>query len=335
MLLWSVEQPLALAALLLLPPAIYWSHYRRGRGGVLSVSCHLWGAAPLAPSNGARGLVARLVRWLFWLAVATLIVAAAGPVRVHRERVFLTPGLDLMIVLDESPSMAARDLGTASRFTTAIEVIRDFVAGRENDAIGMVSFSDRAALQVPKTLDRTALHGALDRLRVMTLGDATAIGMGIAVALLHLEDSSAAGRVIILLTDGENNAGELAPGTAAAIAAEKGVRIYTIGVGRAGATALELTDPRSGLTQRGVYHGRFDEALLRRVAETTGGRYFAATEPGALAAVFREIDSLERVETRTRVHVLREPHHVELLLAALALLLLEVFLRRVVLAELF
>ena len=160
MLMWSVEQPLALAALLLLPPAIYCAHYRRGRGGVLAVSCHLWGGAPLAPSNGARGVAARLARWLFWLAAAILIVAAAGPVRLHRERVFLTPGLDLMIVLDESPSMAARDLGDASRFTTAIAVIRDFVSGRENDAIGMVSFSDRAALQVPKTLDRAALHGA-------------------------------------------------------------------------------------------------------------------------------------------------------------------------------
>ena len=185
-----------------------------------------------------------------------------------------------MIVLDESPSMAARDLGGDSRFATAVEVIRGFVAGRENDAIGVVSFSDRAALQVPKTLDRVALNAALERLRVMTLGDATAIGMGIAVALLHLQDSAAAGRVIILLTDGENNAGEISPRTAAAIAADKGVRIYTIGVGRAGATVLELTDPRSGLTRRGVYHGRFDEALLRRVAEITGGRYFAATEPG-------------------------------------------------------
>lgn len=335
MLMWSVDQPLALAVLLLLPPAIYWVHCRRGRGGVLSVTCHLWGGVPLAPSNGSLGLAARLARWLFWLAVAMLIVAAAGPVRLHRERVFLTPGLDLMIVLDESPSMAARDLGEGSRFANAIEVIRGFVAGRENDAIGVVSFSDRAALQVPKTLDRAALYGALDRLRVMTLGDATAIGMGIAVALLHLQDSAAAGRVIILLTDGENNAGEISPLTAADIAAENGVRIYTIGVGRTGATVLELTDPRSGLTRRGVYHGRLDEALLQRVAEITGGRYFAAAEPGALAAVFREIDSLERVETRTRVRVLREPHHVELLLAALALLLLEVFLRRVIAAELF
>ena len=86
--MWSVEQPLALTVLLLLPPAIYWAHYRRDRGGVLSVSCHLWGGAVLAPSNGPRGLAARLARWLFWLAFATLIVAAAGPVRLHRERVF-------------------------------------------------------------------------------------------------------------------------------------------------------------------------------------------------------------------------------------------------------
>ena len=333
--MWSFEQPLALAALLLLPPAIYCVHYRRGRGGLLAVTWQAWGGAPFGQAGGLIRLLAIFARWLFWLAGAALIVAAAGPVRLHRERVFLTPGLDLMIVLDESPSMAARDLGDESRFAIASEVIRGFVVGRENDAIGVVSFSDRAALRVPKTLDRAALHAALERLRVMTLGDATAIGMGIAVALLHLQDGSGAGSVIILLTDGENNAGEISPETAAGMAAESGVRIYTIGIGREGSSVLELTDPRSGLTRRGLYHGRFDEALLQRVADLTGGRYFAATEPGSLAAVFREIDSLERIETRTRVRVVREPHHVELLLAALALLLLEVLLRRSLAAELF
>ena len=333
--MWSFEQPLALAALLLLPPAIYCVHYRRGRGGLLPVTWQAWGGVPLRRAGGMLRPLAMLARWLFWLAVAALIGAAAGPVRLHRERVFLSPGLDLMVVLDESPSMAARDLADESRFATAIEVIRDFVVGRENDAIGVVSFSDRAALRVPKTLDRAALSAALDRLRVMTLGDATAIGMGIAVALLHLQDGSSAGRVIILLTDGENNAGEILPASAAGMAAQSGVRIYTIGIGREGDAVLELTDPRSGLTRRGLYHGRFDEALLQRLAALTGGRYFAATEPGALAAVFREIDSLERIETRTRVRVVREPHHVELLLAALALLLLEVLLRRSLAAELF
>ena len=333
--MWSAEQPLILAALLLLPVAIYYVHYRPGRGGIPRVTYQLWGGARLGPRGGALRLLALLSRWLFWLTAVVLIVAASGPVRLHRQRVFLTPGLDLMIVLDESPSMAARDFGDASRFTAATEVVRSFVAGRDNDAIGIVSFSDRAALRVPKTLDHAAVGAALDGIAVMTLGDTTAIGMGIAVALLHLQDSSAPGRVIILLTDGENNAGEILPETAATMAAESGVRIYTIGIGREGDAVLELTDPQTGVTRRGVYHGRFDPALLQRVANITGGRYFSATERGALEAVFREIDSLERIENRTRMRVEREPFHVELLLVALLLLVLEVLLRRAVVGELF
>ncbi|MDE0446012.1 MAG: VWA domain-containing protein [Spirochaetaceae bacterium] len=332
--MWSFEQPLLLGALLLLPPAVYLVYFRPGRGGVLRVPLHRWGATPLV-RRGADQLLAVAARAPFWLAAALLIVAAAGPARVHRDDVHLSPGLDLMIVLDESPSMAARDLGGARRLDAAVRVIRDFVAGRGNDAIGLVSFSDRAVLRVAKTLDRAALHAALDRMAVPTLGDTTAIGMGIAVALLHLQDSAAPGRVIVLLTDGDNNAGELTPEAAAALAAARGVRIYTVGIGGAGDAVIEITDPRTGLTQRGRYRGRFDPALLERVAQITGGRSFAADEPGVLAAVFREIDALERVDRHTRGQVSRRPHHRALLLAALCVLLLDVALRRVVLAELF
>ena len=159
--------------------------------------------------------------------------------------------------------------------------------------------------------------------------------MGIAVALLHLPDSAAPGRVIVLLTDGDHNAGELTPADAAALAAAHGVRIYTVGMGGAGDAVLEITDPRTGLTQRGRYRGRFDAALLERVARITGGRFFAAAEPEALAAVFRDIDALERIDRHTRVQVSRRPRHRAVLLAALCVLLLDVALRRVVLAELF
>ena len=333
--MWSFERPLVLAALLLLPLGIYFLHYHPRRGGIPQLTFEHWGGAPLGLGISLARITAVGARWLFWLAAAALIVAGSGPVHLHRERVFLTPGLDLMIVLDESPSMSVRDYGETTRFAAARSVIRDFMQGRENDAIGLVSFSQRAVLRMPKTLDRTTLITTLEQLRVMTLGDATAIGMGIAVALLHLQDSSAAGRVIVLLTDGENNAGEILPETAAEMAAESGVRIYTIGIGRAGDAVLEITDPDTGHTRRGIYHGRFDQALLRRVAQITGGRYFAAAEPGALSAVFREIDALERIERRTRVEVVREPYHVELLLAALALLLIELLVRRTVLRELF
>ena len=141
--------------------------------------------------------------------------------------------------------------------------------------------------------------------------------------------------MIVLLTDGDHNAGELTPEDAAALAAAHGVRIYTVGMGGAGDAVLEITDPRTGLTQRGRYRGRFDAALLERVARITGGRFFAAAEPEALAAVFREIDALERLDRHTGVRVSRRPRHRAVLLAALCVLLLDVALRRVVLAELF
>ena len=332
--MWSFEQPLLLGALLLLPAAVYLVHFRPGRGGVLQVPMDRWGGAPFARGGAARvGAVAARVP--FWLAVALVIVAAAGPARLRQQEVFLNAGLDLMIVLDESPSMAARDLGGDSRLDAAVEVIRSFVAGRGNDAIGLVSFSDRAVLRVPKTLDRAALDAALDAASVMSLGDATAIGMGIAVALLHLQDSAVPGRVIVVLTDGDNNAGEVTPEDAAALAAAHGVRVYTVGMGGAGDAVLEITDPQTGLTRRGRYRSRFDAALLERVSGITGGRSFAAGQPQALAAAFREIDALERIERHTRIQVSRRPFHHALLLAALCVLLVDVAVRRVVLAELF
>lgn len=332
--MWSFEQPLLLGALLLLPPAVYLVHFRPGRGGVLLVALDRWAGAPLV-RRGVGQALAIAARAPFWLAAALLIVASAGPARLHHEEVILSAGLDLMIVLDESPSMAARDLGGDSRLHAAVEVIRGFVAGRGNDAIGLVSFSDRAVLRVPKTLDRAALASALDTAAVMSLGDATAIGMGIAVALLHLQDSAAPGRVIVLLTDGDSNAGELTPEDAAALAAAHGVRIYTVGMGGAGDAVLEITDPRTGLTHRGRFRGRFDAALLERVSRITGGRSFAAAEPEELAGAFREIDALERIDRNIRVEVTRRPRHRVLLLAALCVLLVDVGLRRMVFAELF
>ena len=332
--MWSFEQPLLLGALLLLPPSVYLVHFRPGRGGVLRVPLDRWADAPLA-GRGTGGALAIAARIPFWLAAALVIVAAAGPARVHRHEVYVSSGLDLMIVLDESPSMAARDLGSDRRLDAAVRVIRGFVAGRGNDAIGLVGFSDHAVLRVPKTRDRAALHAALDGIAVMSLGEATAIGTGIAVALLHLQDSAAPGRVIVLLTDGDNNAGELSPAAAAALAAARGVRVYTVGVGGDGDAVIEITDPLTGLTQRGRYRGGFDPALLERVAHVTGGRSFAASEPEALAAVFRDIDALERIDRRTRMQISRHPRHRALLLAALCVLLVDVALRRVVLAELF
>ncbi len=331
--MWSLERPLYLLAIFAVPPLLYYMHLRPRRGAVPRLTLEVWRGDGFVRRWTWHHVAAVLARVAFWVGVAALIVAAAGPVTLSRERVHLLPGADVMIVLDESPSMSARDYGEESRFESALQVIRDFVAGRENDAIGLVTFSDRAALRVPLTTEYAFLHRSIDGLRVMTLGDATAIGMGIGVASLHMRQSSGASRAMILMTDGENNAGEILPETAAEIAAELGIRIYTVGMGRAGDTVLEFTNPETGETSRGIYRGRFDEALLRRVAQATGGRYFAASEQAALASIFAEIDGLERAETRSRIVVHRRPRHAPLLLVAMILILIEVVLRRVLLRE--
>ena len=331
--MWSLERPLYLIGLLALPFLLYHAELRRQRGGVPAFTLEVWRGERFRPGWTWPRWTAAASRVAFWVGLAILIVAAAGPVALARERVHLLPGADIVIVLDESPSMSARDYGTASRFEAARDVLREFIAGRENDSIGLVTFSDRAALRVPRTTDYEHLYAALEGLQVMTLGDATAIGMGIAVATLHMRRAQGHSRAIILLTDGENNAGEILPETAAQIAAEVGIRIYTIGIGSEGDTVLEFTDPNTGQTSRGVYRGRLDEALLREIAQLTGGRYFAASEHGALQSVFAEIDGLERTETRTRIVVRREQRHVVLLLVGLLLILTDVGLRRVVLRE--
>ena len=333
--MWSLERPEVLFLFSLVPAGIYFLHFWPHRGNLLKVTFEIWKGEPFKPKIPIVYLSIILARSFFWIAVFALIIAGSGPVALERQRVFMNPGLDIMIVLDESPSMSAHDHGNDSRFNIALNVIENFVNVRENDPIGIVSFADEALLRVPKTLDYSALRNILNKLEVMTLGESTAIGMGLAIALLHLQEGDAVGSVIILITDGENNAGEIQPETAAAMAAEQGVRIYTIGIGNAGDTLLEFTNPQTGQTSRGLYRGRFDEPLLKRIANITSGAYFAAEEAGSLSAAFKAIDSLERVESRTRIEVIRKLYHKEFLILAITLLLLDFIIRRIVLRDVF
>jgi Ca-activated chloride channel family protein len=332
---WTLEKPGYLLLLLLLPAAIYFRHFFFRRGSRLPFSFSVWrGARVIAPNRFMRFslFVAYLI---FWIGVVFLVVALAGPGRSSRERLYLNRGFDIMIVLDESPSMSARDFQPDNRFETAKNVIRRFLSQRENDAVGLVSFSTEAALRVPPTFDRQAFLGGLDSLSIMSLGEGTAIGMGIAVAALHLERTSAEHGIIVLLTDGENNTGEIQPESAAAIAANLGIRIYVIGLGTQGEVTIELKDPQTGTVTKGRWNSRFDETLLTRIAESAGGRYFSAKSPGALASVFRTIDSIETGEKRSKIRIKTEPTYHVLILIGLCCILAEFVIRKVVYKEVF
>ncbi len=248
---------------------------------------------------------------------------------------YLNPGLDIAIVLDESPSMLAQDFKPNHRFDTAKEAIREFIQGRENDQIGLVSFSDEAIFRVPPTVDYRILLSRLDSLEIEGLGDGTAIGMGLSLGDLHLERSRAQGRVIILLTDGENNAGVITPEAASELAQNLEIRIYTIGIGREGEAYMEVRDPETGKIIKGKYKGKFDEALLKNIAKLSGGKYYHASSPGTLRANFEKIDSMEKSEKRVRVKVDKSEHYLDFIIVAIIMILLDFIVCKVLLREVF
>lgn len=329
--MWVLERPGYLLLLLAVPVLYYLRHLRRARGGRLPMPLSVFRGGRFRPPPTVGVLAYRLSSLMFWIAVLLLIVSIAGPTRTIRERVYLTRGIDIMLVVDQSASMAAQDFQPVNRFETARSVIRRFVEQRPNDQIGLVGFSAEAALRVPPTLNYDHLLTSLDDMQLMELGDGTAIGMGLALASLHLRGSSAEERVIVLLTDGVNNAGEISPEAAAEVAGEAGVRIYAIGVGSGQEARIEVRDPETGQLYRGTVRDSYDRTTLERIAELSGGSYFTAGSAGTLEAIFDAIGTAENTERRVQIRVVRQPQHRVILMWALGLLVVEILLRRILL----
>ena len=236
-----------------------------------------------------------------WLPEALLLAALAlGTVALARPQVRdasverSTEGIDIVLALDVSTSMTAEDF-VPNRFEAAKAVAAEFVRGRESDRIGLVVFAAQAYTQAPLTLDYPFLLTMLQEVRMGLIDDGTAIGTALATATARLRDSEAASKVVVLLTDGQNNRGQVDPQTAAEAAAALGVKVYAIGVGGDG--FARAYGPFGGLGPR----AEVDETALRAVAETTGGRYFRATDAQALREIYGEISRLERTEIEETV----------------------------------
>ncbi len=262
-------------------------------------------------------------------AFALLIVALARPQEVERLSYTSTEGIDIMLSIDVSGSMLARDF-KPDRITAAKEVAGSFVADRYGDRIGLVAFAGEAYTQSPLTTDQGTLQTLLSRIRSGLIEDGTAIGNGLATAINRLRESEAKSKVIILLTDGVNNRGEIAPLTAAEIAKAQGIRLYTIGVGTEGMAPYPAMDMFGQMTfvQQKV---EIDEKTLTTIAEMTGGRYFRATDKEKLKAIYDEINRMERSKVEVSEHVAYHELFLEWLLGALGLLLLEFILTSLIL----
>ena len=314
---------------LLLPLALLVALYffrqrKRGSGAAVSYSTTAE-ARRVRPSAWIR--LRHLPHILAWLALAALTVAMARPQTVRYEHLeeVLNYGADIMLAIDVSGSMEALDFQPRNRLHVAKEVVADFIEGRQWDQIGLVAFAGLSATVCPLTTNKEYLQQQVRGLDFGLLEDGTAIGTALSTALNRLEGSKAKSRVIILLTDGVNNTGEVAPLDAAAIAKDKDVRIYTVGIGSEGAVPFPNRAPYFGRS----FEIGLDEPLLRRIAEHTGGVYRRATDPRALELIYQEINRLEKteVEVKTYSYPVETEHFVWFLYGALVLIALSQLLR--------
>lgn len=301
----SFRDPLVLLLLLVVPVAIAFRIAREKSGaGALDVPTLAF-VRGVRPSWRVR--FRHLPFALGCLGFAGLVVALARP-RVGLERTeSWTEGVDIVVALDASGSMAAEDFKPKNRFFVAKAATRTFVEGRPQDRLGLIAFAGRSRTVVPLTTDRAMLLERLSELKLGDQGDGTAIGMALGNSLARLRASKAKSKVVVLVTDGGNNAGEIDPDTAANVAKGLGIRVYTVGVGTAGGPVeipVPIKDPETGqVTERRVMaQVDVDEKLLGRIAETTGGRFYRATDPAGLAQTYAEIDRLEKTEVKTTTY---------------------------------
>ncbi|TMQ61060.1 MAG: VWA domain-containing protein [Candidatus Eisenbacteria bacterium] len=254
----------------------------------------------LPPTLGLRARASGLLPALRLLAIALVLLAAARPQGGREVREVVSEGINIMLAIDLSGSMRSEDFRPRNRLYVAKEVAKEFVRGRQQDRIGLVAFAGESELISPLTLDYEGLASLIDGLDFGQLPDGTAVGAAIAQAAERLSKAPGKSRVLILLTDGINNAGAIDPITAAKLAKAVGVRIYAIGAGTQGAAPFPVDDPILGRHYVWVA-SEVDEATLQAVARETGGRYFRATSAELLSQVYREIGALEpsRVETRS------------------------------------
>ncbi|MCD7849510.1 MAG: VWA domain-containing protein [Parabacteroides sp.] len=322
-----LANPTYLYLLLLLIPLIGWYVYKLSKN-----------QASLQVSSTEVFDAPGVSTWKVWLrhvpfvlrmaAIALLIVILARPQSTNSWQNSSTEGIDIVLAMDISTSMLAQDL-KPNRLEASKDVASSFINGRPNDNIGLVVFAAESFTQCPLTTDHTVLLNLFKDVQPGIIQDGTAIGLGLANAVSRVKDSQAKSKVIILLTDGVNNQGEIAPVTAAEIAKTFGVRVYTIGVGTQGKA------PYPFQTAFGVQYMDvdvdIDEPTLKQIAATTGGQYFRATDNASLKEIYSEIDKMEKTKISVQEYSKKQEGYKNWALLLFSLLLVEILLRNTLL----
>lgn len=309
----------------------------------LLVAYYLWVGrkeASLTVSALGRGRAPRTIR--YWLrplpfllrlmALSAFIVALARPQEEHTATETTVEGVDIVLAMDISGSMLAQDF-QPNRIEASKSIASEFVADRQGDRLSIVAFAGESFTQCPLTSDRGAVQTALSRLKSGIIDDGTAIGNGLATAINRLRESSSKSKIVVLLTDGVNNSGEISPRMAAEIARDLNIKVYTIGVGRRGMAPTPVMDP-FGNVGLAMVQVEIDEESLREISKITGGRYFRAENAEALTNIYAEIDQMEKSKVEVTDYTTYEELFLVWLVWGLVLLLAEIIVNRIVLNRL-
>ena len=321
----TFHNPEYLFLLLLLVPVIFWYIWEMQKSDAsLQISSHR-NLLQFPPSRKIKFRHSLFV--LRTLAMTSIIIALARPQASNSWRTQNTEGIDIMMTLDLSGTMMAEDL-KPNRLEAAKSVASEFILARPSDNIGLVVFARQSFTQCPLTIDHAVLINLFNSVNYGLIDDGTAIGLGLANAVNRIKDSKAKSKVIILLTDGSNNCGDIAPITAAEIAKTFGVRIYTIGVGTRGIVNIPVQTPMG--TQYQQMQSEFDAKSLQDIANLTGGKYYNATDNRKLRQIYQDIDKLEKTKISVQQYSKKEEQFYVFALLAFIFLTLEILLRNTI-----
>jgi len=318
----SFKNPEFFYLFLILLPMIAWYIWRQKKSGASIQFSTDMGFAKI-PKNW-KYYFRHSVFVLFLASMSFLILALARPQSSNSWQNVTTEGIDIVIALDISTSMLAMDF-SPNRLEAAKDVATQFISGRPTDKIGLVVFAGESFTQCPLTTDHATVINLFKSIESGMIEDGTAIGNGLATAVSRLKESNAISKVIILLTDGENNRGEIAPVTAAELAKTFGIRVYTVGVGTIGTAPYPMQTP-FGIQVRDV-EVKIDEEILGKIAATTDGKYFRATNNTKLAEIYKEIDKLEKSKIDVKEFSKKEEEYLKYALAGAFLLIIALFLK--------
>lgn len=321
----TFAEPLLLYLMLVIPAMIAYYVLKQHKA---SASLLMPGLEPFAKSGTSFRNYLRHILFAFrLLALSFLIIILARPQSTDNFQDVSTEGIDIVLTLDISGSMLARDF-KPDRLEASKNVATEFISGRPFDRMGLVVFSGESFTQCPLTTDHAVLINLMREIQSGMIEDGTAIGMGLATAVTRIKDSEAKSKVIILLTDGVNNRGEIAPATAADIAKIFGIRVYTIGVGTQGMAPYPVQTPYG--VQYQSMPVEIDEVILKEIAQKTGGRYFRATDNDKLVQVYGEIDKLEKSKIDVRQYSRKEEKYLIPAIITFCLLALEMIIRNTI-----